>query len=73
MTGRLSTRDRIAGDRSSGGESRPRRDGWLQPTEPASFGPAGSLGSILVRISAAEAPGRWAAHQSHARGITSSL
>jgi len=33
----------------------------LQPTEPAPFGPAGSLGSILVRISAAEAPGRWAA------------
>ena len=33
----------------------------LQPTEPAPFGSAGSFGSILVRISAAEAPGRLAA------------
>jgi len=32
MTGRLPTWDRIAGDRSSGGESRPRRDGRLQLT-----------------------------------------
>ncbi len=29
MTGRLPTRDRIAGDQSTGGESRPRRDGRL--------------------------------------------
>jgi hypothetical protein len=30
----------------------------VQPIEPAPFGSAGSFGSILVPISAAEAPGR---------------